>query len=157
MLQLFCGVSTMNNRNIVFPSIVIVLSAIILFVIGQFAEPRFQDASVDAKFFPTVIAIGQILLCIALIIQHKLKKSPEQLDPLVTKMATYAVGFIIGYALLISQIGYLFASLVAFTVYLLFFKVKKPLYYIVAWVFVGCVYYLFGEVFYIALPEGRFY
>ena len=56
MLQLFCGVSTMNNRNIVFPSIVIVLSAIILFVIGQFAEPRFQDASVDAKFFPTVIA-----------------------------------------------------------------------------------------------------
>ncbi len=157
MLHCFCGVSTMSNRNIVFPSIMIVLSAIVLFLVGQFDEPRFQDASVDAKFFPTVIAIGQIILCIALIIQHKMKKNAEAQNPLFSKMAAFAVAFIIGYALLISVIGYLYASLVAFTLYLVFFKVKKPLYYLVAWVFVGCVYYLFGEVFYIALPQGLFF
>ncbi|OBT17213.1 tripartite tricarboxylate transporter TctB family protein [Vibrio sp. UCD-FRSSP16_10] len=148
----------MINRNVVFPSLIIALSAVILVLIGQFSEPRFQDASVDAKFFPTAIAIAQILICIALLIQHKLKSIKEEDQPAIfSKMAVFGVAFLIGYALLINVIGYLFASLVAFTVYLILFKVKKPVYYIVAWTFVCGVYYLFGEVFYIALPEGLFY
>ncbi|CAM4057874.1 tripartite tricarboxylate transporter TctB family protein [Vibrio neonatus] len=148
----------MINRNVVFPSLIIALSAVILVFIGQFAEPRFQDASVDAKFFPTAIAIAQILICIALLVQHKLKSIAVEKQPAIfSKMAVFGVAFLIGYAFLISLIGYLLASLVAFTVYLVLFKVKKPLYYVVAWAFVFGVYYLFGEVFYIALPEGLFY
>ncbi len=144
----------MFNRNLVFPSLIIILSAITLVVVSQFAEPRFQDASVDAKFFPAVIAIFQIVICIALIIQSKLKSSPEYQEGIFSKMAWFAVGFLFGYALLIHLLGYLFASLIAFTAYLLFFKVRKPLMYMVAWVFVFSVYYLFGEVFYISLPQG---
>ncbi|GAB7218338.1 tripartite tricarboxylate transporter TctB family protein [Vibrio comitans] len=148
----------MINRNIVFPSLIIALSAVILVLIGQFAEPRFQDASVDAKFFPTAIAVAQIIICIALLVQHKLKSINTEAQPAIfSKMAMFGVIFLIGYALLINLIGYLLASLVAFTIYLVLFKVKKPLYYVVAWTFVFGVYYLFGEVFYIALPEGLFY
>ncbi|CAM3143882.1 tripartite tricarboxylate transporter TctB family protein [Vibrio rarus] len=148
----------MINRNIVFPSLIIALSAVILVLIGQFAEPRFSDASVDAKFFPTAIAIAQILLCIALLVQHKIKSIDKEQQPAIfTKMAVFGIAFLMGYALLIHLIGYLLASLLAFTIYLLLFKVKKPLFYLVAWVFVFGVYYLFGEVFYIALPEGLFY
>ncbi|WP_117232640.1 tripartite tricarboxylate transporter TctB family protein [Vibrio maerlii] len=148
----------MINRNIVFPSLIIVLSACVLFFIGQFAEPRFQDASVDAKFFPTVIAIAQIILCIALIIQHKMKSGVnEEQKAIFSKMALFGIAFIVSYAVVIQIIGYLFASLLAFFAYLVFFKVKKPLYYIVATAFVLGVNYLFGEVFYIALPQGVFY
>lgn len=147
----------MLNRNLLFPSIVIVLSALTLVVISQFAEPRFQDASVDAKFFPAVIAIFQIIICIALIIQNKLKTKTEIQTNIFSKMVGFAVAFLIGYALLIDLLGYLPASLIAFTSYLLFFKVKKPIMYVVAWVFVFSVYYLFGEVFYISLPQGTLF
>ena len=151
----------MFNRNVIFPSIIIVLSALAFAVITQFDKPMYQDASVDAKFFPMVIVIAQIVICIVLLIQYKYKQSHIEEDspvskeePLVSKMSLFGVAFLIGYALLISVIGYLFASLFAFVFYLLYFKIKKPLYYIVAIVFVLAVYYLFGEVFYISLPEA---
>lgn len=153
----------MFNRHVFFPSLVIVCSAIVLFLVGQFAEPRFQDASVDAKFFPAVVAIFQILICIALLVQHKMKtannEAPSEKDqePMISRMAVFGAVFLVAYAILISITGYLIASLIAFTVYLIYFKVKKPLYYGVAWTFVFCVYYLFGEVFYISLPQGIFY
>lgn len=147
----------MINRNVIFPSLIMVLSAVVLAVITQFAEPRFQDASVDAKFFPTAIAILQIIICIALVVQSKVKNAATKSSPIFSRMAVFGVIFLICYAVLISIVGYLYASLIAFTAYLIFFKVKKPLFYLVAWIFVFCVYYLFGEVFYIALPQGYFY
>ncbi|AXT72993.1 tripartite tricarboxylate transporter TctB family protein [Vibrio sp. dhg] len=147
----------MINRSVIFPSLIIVLSAIILAVISQFEQPRFQDASVNAQFFPTVIVIMQIIICIALLVQYKLKKIESNGQPILSKMALFGLIFLCCYAVLISIIGYLYASLIAFTIYLVFFKIKKPLYYVVAWVFVFSIYYLFGEVFYIALPDGLFY
>lgn len=143
----------MFNRNVIFPSFIITISALAFAVITQFDKPRFQDASVDATFFPMVIVIAQIIICTILIIQHMYKKSKIKQEPLFTKMSVFGIAYLIGYALLISVIGYLYASLAAFLIYLLFFKIKKPAYYIVAVTFVLVVYYLFGEVFYISLPE----
>lgn len=149
---------SMFDRDIVFPGLMIVISAIVLVLISQFDEPHFQDASVNAQFFPSVIAIAQILICIALIVQRKLKAPTENKPlPVFSKMAVFGIGFLIAYASLINLVGYLIASLIAFTVYLMFFKVKKPMYYVIAWAFVFGVYYLFGEVFYISLPQGLFY
>ncbi|MDA0153217.1 tripartite tricarboxylate transporter TctB family protein [Vibrio sp. Makdt] len=142
------------NRNIIFPSIMIVLSGIALALITQFDRPMYQDASVDAKFFPMMIVIAQIAICIVLIVQHKLKGATEKQEAMVTKMSIFGIGFLIGYALLINVAGYLYASLIAFIFYLVYFKVKKPIYYLIAVTFVIAVYYLFGEVFYIALPEA---
>ena len=144
----------MFNRNIVFPSLIILLSAIAFAVITQFAKPMYQDASVDARFFPMVIVIIQIILCIILIVQHRMKKSQEKEEPLFTKMSLFGILFILGYIILISIIGYLFASISAFLFYLVYFKIKKPSYYVAALIFVFSVYYLFGEVFYIYLPEA---
>ncbi|MGB5447071.1 MAG: tripartite tricarboxylate transporter TctB family protein [Psychromonas sp.] len=152
----------MLNRNVIFPSIIILLSALAFAVITQFDKPMYLDSSVDAKFFPMVIVIAQIVICIILLIQHKYKQShlkeAESLaakeQPLISKMSVFGIAYLIGYALLITVIGYLYASLFAFIFYLLYFKIKKPLYYIVAIVFVLAVYYLFGEVFYISLPEA---
>ena len=153
----------MFNRNVIFPSIIILLSAIAFAVITQFDKPMYAaDASVDAKFFPMVIVIAQIVICIILLIQYIQKQakmrnedSPAPKEtPLVSKMSLFGVVYLIGYALLISVIGYLYASLLAFILYLVYFKIKKPIYYIVAVIFVFAVYYLFGEVFYIYLPEA---
>jgi hypothetical protein len=83
--------------------------------------------------------------------------SEKNQEPMISRMAIFGAVFLVAYAILISITGYLIASLIAFTAYLIYFKVKKPLYYGVAWTFVFCVYYLFGEVFYIALPQGIFY
>lgn len=148
----------MLNRNIIFPSLMIVFSAFVLFTIHHFDQPQFQDASVNAQFFPAVIAIAQVIICIALIIQHKLKKTQTSAsEAIFSKMAIFGIFYLIIYAIAINILGYLFASLLAFIAYLAIFKVTKPLYYIVATLFVVGVYYLFGEVFYISLPQGIFY
>ncbi len=150
--------SSKLDREIFFPLLMIVISSVVLVLISQFDEPHYQDASVNAQFFPSAIAIAQIIICIALIVQRKLKASIQPpAVPIFSKMAIFGIGFLVAYALLIHIVGYLIASLVAFTAYLVFFKVKKPLYYLIAWCFVFGVYYLFGEVFYIALPQGLYY
>lgn len=150
----------MLDRNVVFPSIVILLSAIAFFFIGQFDEPMYQEASVDAKFFPRAIVIGQIILCIALMLQHKAKSklnSTQETSPIFSKLSIFGLGFLVGYAVLMSFVGYLIASVIAFISYLAYFKVKKPLYYFVAVSFVFGIYYLFGTVFVIVLPEGSLF
>ena len=167
MLALFLNtlntrMDSMLNRNFLFPSLIILLGAASLFVISQFDKPMFQDASVDAAFFPTVVTIAMMVISSVLVFQHwqknssETKKRPtqEKEAPLFSKLSIFGVAYLIGYAFLIHLLGYLFASLIAFALYLIYFKVKKPLYYVIAAVFVVSVYYLFGEVFVIALPDG---
>lgn len=144
----------MLNRNILFPALIIALSAVLLVLINQFPEPRFQDAPVGADFFPAVVAIIQIIICGVLIFQYKNKKQKVEEAPLLSSKSVFGIVFLIGYAVLISLVGYLIASLVGFTFYLIYYKVKKPLYYAFAWIFVFTIYFLFGEVFVISLPEG---
>lgn len=144
----------MINRHIFFPSLVIIISFLVLVGVTQFKLPLYQDAPVGAGFFPTVVAIIQVLICGVLIIQHKNKKHHEKEEPLISKKSIFGIVYLISYAVLITLIGYLFASLISFTFYLVYFKIKKPLYYAIAWIFVFTIYFVFGEVFYIALPEG---
>lgn len=149
----------MLSREVVFPVLVIIFSAVILSLIPQFSMPMYQqDASVGAKFFPTVIAVAQILICIGLIVQYKLKKpQSSEARPIFTPMSLFGLGFLLFYAVFMSIAGYLIASLVTFTLYLVCLKMNKPMYYIVAWLFVFGIYYLFGTVFLISLPTGIFY
>jgi len=144
----------MLNRHIFFPSLVIGISLLILYGITQFKLPLYQDAPVGAGFFPAVVAIIQIAICIVLIVQHKRSQSQEKEAPLISRKSIFGIVYLITYALLITLIGYLLASLISFTFYLIYFKIKKPLYYAIAWIFVFAIYYVFGELFYIALPEG---
>ncbi|OEF29398.1 tripartite tricarboxylate transporter TctB family protein [Vibrio rumoiensis] len=144
----------MLNRNVVFPSIIIVLSAIAFAVITQFDSPMYQDSSVSAKFFPMAIVVAQIVICVLLLVQYKLKGDQSLQEAFISKMSIFGICFLIGYALLISVLGYLYASLAAFMFYLVYFKIKKPVYYVVAIIFVVAVNYLFGEVFYISLPQA---
>ncbi|MDV7103850.1 tripartite tricarboxylate transporter TctB family protein [Vibrio sp. TH_r3] len=151
----------MLDRNVIFPSIVILLSAVAFYLIGHFDEPMYQEASVDAKFFPRVIVIGQIILCLALIFQHRMKAQSntesQQSNPIFSKLSIFGLGYLVAYAVLMSFVGYLIASLTAFIAYLIYFKVKKPLYYLIAIGFVLSIYYLFGTVFVIVLPEGSLF
>ncbi|MDR9827170.1 tripartite tricarboxylate transporter TctB family protein [Vibrio sp. FNV 38] len=144
----------MVNRNVVFPSLVILFAGIALWLISQFDSPMYQDASVDASFFPTLIVVIQIIICSVLLVQQKLKGIEKAEGTIFTKMSLFGIGYLIAYAVAISFLGYLYASLIAFLLYLVFFRVKKPLYYAIGIVFVFTVYYLFGQVFYIALPEA---
>ncbi|MFT6927490.1 MAG: putative tricarboxylic transport membrane protein [Psychromonas sp.] len=144
----------MLNRNIFFPTLMILLSAAILGIITQFSEPMYQDSSFGAGFFPTIVAIIQILICAVLIIQYKKNNKAAKEAPLLSGKSVFGISFVISYAILISLVGYLIASLIGFTFYLLYYKIKKPLYYVIAWIFVFAIYFLFGEVFVISLPEG---
>lgn len=147
----------MKIRSLVFPMIMICFSLVALIFIQGFEAPMFQDASVDAKFFPRVIAIAILIISLLLILQEKIKPSLQTIPPIFSKMAIYGFLYLIGYAVLIHFIGYLYATLAAFTLYLICFKVKKPSYYVTAWLFVFGIYYLFSEVFIISLPEGALF
>ncbi|MCZ2720752.1 tripartite tricarboxylate transporter TctB family protein [Marinomonas sp. 15G1-11] len=147
----------MFNRDIVFPVLIIIFSATVLALIPQFSIPSYgqQDASVGAKFFPTVLAILQIIICIALLAQRKIKQLKTTASASIfSKMSLFGLGFLIAYAVLISFLGYLIASLIMFTLYLIFLKTKKASYYLFAYFFVVVIYYLFSQVFLISLPEG---
>ncbi|WP_087024605.1 tripartite tricarboxylate transporter TctB family protein [Thaumasiovibrio subtropicus] len=143
----------MDRRNLIFSSCMAGLGILALVLIRQFDAPMFQDASVDASFFPTVIAIAIIGLSVAIVIQDKLKAANHS-QPIFSKRALMGMGFLFGYAIAIHFAGYLLATLTAFTIYLLACKIRKPTYYLTAWTFVAAIYYLFGEVFVIALPQG---
>ncbi|RKF22171.1 tripartite tricarboxylate transporter TctB family protein [Alginatibacterium sediminis] len=148
----------MFNRHVVFPTLLLIVSAVVLVLVAQFDAPMYQqDASVDAKFFPAAIAIIQAIICVVLLIQSKSQAAVAVKEKIFSKMALMGAAYLIGYAILISFVGYLIASLVAFVAYLLYFRIKKPSYYIVAVCFVVFIYYLFGQVFYIALPEGSIF
>ncbi|WP_375748973.1 tripartite tricarboxylate transporter TctB family protein [Vibrio sp. HN007] len=148
----------MKERNILFPVLMVIISILALISISQFDNPRFQDASVNAKFFPTVVACFIIFISVLLAVQSKLKnEAAKGAEPIFSKLAIFGVAFLLVYAVLISFIGYLPASLIAFTVYLVVFKVKKPSYYAIAWTFVVAIYYLFSEVFIISLPQGSLF
>ncbi|TEW54688.1 tripartite tricarboxylate transporter TctB family protein [Psychromonas sp. RZ22] len=144
----------MFNRNIFFPSLMILFSIIALVLISQFPEPRYQDAPVGADFFPSVIAVLQIIICSVLIIQYKRSDKATKEKPLISSHAIFGFTLLIGYATLITFVGYLLASLIGFTYYLMYHRIKKPSYYIIAWIFVFAIYFLFSEVFIISLPEG---
>lgn len=144
----------MKDRNLIFPFLMILMCIGALIVISQFDKPMFQDASVDAKFFPRVISIGIIILSSVLMIQSIMKKSNEALPPIFSKLSLFGIGFLAIYTALIYFIGYLAASFIAFTGYLIVLKIKKPMYYVFSTIFVFFVYYLFSEIFFISLPQG---
>ena len=149
----------MFNRDVVFPVLIMLISAITLAFIPQFSVPSYyqKEASVGAKFFPTVLATAQFLICIALLIQYKKSKiKPEKPEKIFSKMSIFGLVFLIFYGFLIHFLGYLIASLIAFTLYLAYLKNKNLIYYLVAWIFVVAIYYLFGQIFLISLPEGIF-
>ncbi|MBR7890112.1 tripartite tricarboxylate transporter TctB family protein [Marinomonas sp. A79] len=147
----------MNVKNIILPSVIIVISLVALYFISQFAVPSFQDASVGSKFFPTAIAVIQIIICVCIILGEIFHKDPQQDSaPLFNKYSIFGAVFIIGYATAIYFLGYLAATLLAFFLYLVFFKTTKRYYYLIAIVFTLVIYYVFANVFYVALPEGLF-
>lgn len=151
------GLPSMFNRDIIFPVLIIIISAMVLAAIPQFTIPSYhqQDASVGAKFFPTVLGIAQILICIALLVQRKMKKCKTTTsEKIFSKISLFGLFFLVAYAILINLIGYLIASLIMFTFYLVYLKTKKASYYFFAYFFVVVIYYLFSEVFLISLPEG---
>ncbi|MPW31805.1 tripartite tricarboxylate transporter TctB family protein [Agarivorans sp. B2Z047] len=145
------------SRYNVLPTLIIFLSAISLWLISGFNAPRYQDASVDASFFPTIVSLVMVLLSCLMLYHHIRSNGNRQTtcsdDPLVPSGALLGMLFIAYYVLLIAVVGYLLASFVAFSTYLLALKVKRLSYYIAAWSFVTIIYYLFGEVFVIALPQ----
>ena len=145
----------MKTRSLAFPIIMIVLSCIVLYVISQFSVPSFQDASVTSKFFPSTVAIIQIIICFFIILGEILnRKNTSYNAVLFNKYSLFGALFIISYVALIYVFGYFIATLAAFIAYLLFFKIKNIKYYITAVLFTSIVYYIFANIFYVALPEG---
>ncbi|MCB5161178.1 tripartite tricarboxylate transporter TctB family protein [Marinomonas algarum] len=145
----------MNVKKILLPSVIIVISVVALYFISQFSVPNFQDASVGSKFFPTAIAVLQIIICFFIILGELLDtESESDSAPFLNKYSLFGAVFIIGYATTIYFLGYFLATLLAFGVYLLFFRTKNLYYYLVAIVFTVVIYYVFANVFYVALPEG---
>ena len=145
----------MKTKSLAFPIIVIVLSCVALYFISQFSVPSFQDASVTSKFFPSAIAIIQIIICLFIILGEILnRKNTSYNTVLFNKYSVFGAVFIISYVVLIYVFGYFIATLTAFIAYLLFFKSRNVKYYITAVLFTSIVYYIFANVFYVALPEG---
>ena len=150
----------MNGKNIAFPVILIFVSAAFLFFANQFQLPSYEgDAGgVSSKFFPSVVAIMQIVICFFIILKEYIdrNKSSER-TPFLNRYSVFGIVFILGYAFSIYLLGYFLSTLISFLLYLVFFKTKNIWYYVTAVLFTCIIYYVFANVFYVALPEGLIY
>lgn len=126
-----------------------------LYFIGQFDEPMFTTGN-GAKFFPTIVSVFILILCGGLFFQEYANRNKEKeiMPALFSKNSMFGIVFIVSYVAMIYFIGYLMSSLLAFIGYLLFLKSRKLTYYATACVFVLAINYVFGDIFFIALPQG---
>ncbi|MCV2401976.1 tripartite tricarboxylate transporter TctB family protein [Marinomonas sp. C2222] len=145
----------MKVKNLFVPIVMIILSVIVLFLTSQFPTPLYQDSSISSSFFPNAVAVLQIIICLALIVGECLKgKVQSNQGAGFNKYSLFGAVFIVSYAVAIYLFGYLISTLLAFLVYLFFFRSKNVWYYVTALVFTSVVYYVFTNVFYVVLPEG---
>ena len=145
----------MLNRNTVLPALFILLGLCSLYIIGQFDEPMFTTGN-GAKFFPTIVSVFILILCGGLLFQEYMDRNKEKeiMPALFSKNSLFGIVFIVSYVGMIYFIGYLISSLLAFFGYLLFLKSRKITYYVTACIFVFAINYIFGDIFFIALPQG---
>lgn len=145
----------MRNANIKIGVLFIAYSLLVLYII-PYQVYDIKGQYIGSSFFPKMIAYGLFILGVLLIIFSKFKPIKE----VVTKSENenYFRIFLVAlislmYFFLMSRIGYLFSTIIAFSLYLRVFG-EKNIWMIALLSVVGSVtiYYFFTSLFYVRLP-----
>ena len=145
----------MRNANIKIGFLFIACSLLLLYII-PYQVYDIKGQNIGSSFIPKIIAYGLFILGVLLITFSKFKPIKE----VVTKSENenYFRIFLVAlislmYFFLMSLIGYLFSTIIAFSLYLRVFGEKNI--WMIALLSVvgsGAIYYFFTSLFYVRLP-----
>lgn len=134
-----------------------VFSVIILLLVpSQCAASQTPTVGNDPRLMPRVVAIVMLICSLTLIFQSLVMKKETviEINMADEKNALYASLLMLGFLVCILLFGFLIASFLMIVVFLLFFKEKKILPYIVLCILAIGVYLLFVKLFNVPLTGG---
>jgi putative tricarboxylic transport membrane protein len=113
-----------------------------------------ETATVNAKFVPSLVTAVMFFLSLALIVQSLVFKKDKDVEIHLGKEAKMLVVFLllIGYAVLLSLIGYVFSSILFCVGFLLYMKSKQWTFYVISLVAIILLKLVFTMVLQVPLP-----
>jgi putative tricarboxylic transport membrane protein len=130
-----------------------IISIIIWYLIPSQIITR-ETATVNAKFVPSLVTAVMFLLSLALIVQSLVFKKDKDVEIRLGKEAKMLVVLLmlIGYAVLLSFIGYVFSSILFCVGFLLYMKSKQWTFYVISLVAIILLKLIFTMVLQVPLP-----
>lgn len=134
-----------------------ILSVIILILVPyQCAASQTTSVGNDPRLMPRIVAVVTLACSLVLIFQSLVLKKETIIEISMEdeKNALYAALIMFFFLACILIFGYLLASFIMIAVFLLFFKERKPLSYIVLCALAFAIYLLFVKLFNVPLTGG---
>jgi hypothetical protein len=135
----------------------LILSVVILILIPFQVAPSFTlSVGNDPQLMPRIVAIIMIVCSLVLIFQSIILKKETiiEIHWIDEKNAIFALLIMFIFLFCILLLGFLPASFIMIAGFLLFFKDRKPLMYIILFVLAVLIYLLFIKVFNVPLGGG---
>lgn len=150
------------KKNLV-SSLIFLVLGIALMVFIPITIPLSEATVIGPRAFPYFIAAAMILLSAVLLISTLLKRGKQGLREEKTEgkepqylqnelRALALIGITLLYIILFDKIGYFFSTLLASTLMLLLFRVKKIWYYLIVYAVGAGVYFAFTKLLFVTLP-----
>jgi magnesium-transporting ATPase (P-type) len=154
----------MNKANRILAIICFLLGVLLLWSIPM-QIPHIGDRSrqiLTADAFPRFVGFLLIISSIGLFIQAQIgilydteTESAPDFNLKKGKKVFVTFGFILAYAVLLPQLGFLIASIGFCYLYLFYMRVKKWWYYVIITILIVIIYVIFTKFLYIFLPTFR--
>ncbi|MEM0360881.1 MAG: tripartite tricarboxylate transporter TctB family protein [Sulfolobales archaeon] len=144
----------MKGEIIIFLSLLIISS---YFLHLAFQLPKIPWLTIGSEVWPSILLSGIITTCTAALIYRAVKKNYYVPPKIKREGALRVVGtviFILVYAFVFEYLGYFITTLVLFSIYLKFLKVRAAISVLVALIFALLATVMFPVGLLIPLPRG---
>ncbi len=117
----------MSGEIIIFLSLIFISS---YFLYLAFQLPKVPWLSIGSEVWPSILLIGIIITCVVALVYRAIKKNyykPPKMDREGLLRIVGTILFIVTYALTFEYLGYFVSTVVLFSIYLRFLKVRAPI------------------------------
>lgn len=149
----------MKKTDTIVGFIFLIIGIAIFITSFGFQQTLITDNYLGAAFFPRIIALCLSLVSVMLIVSSRKSKEKAEaeeqifaLEKMFRPLLVIAGLFL--YMLIIKFAGFCISSTLLFWSILAVSQVKKPLFYLIAPLFIGVVYFVFRYLFLVQLPTG---
>lgn len=150
------------NKDIVAGIALILFSLWVIREAQEFASAAARFRGISPALFPTMLAIGIILLACVMIVRGLRKGRDWQFTFDFRHPNSYiALGLVVGtalYALVLEFIGFLLATTLYTLIFIVWMRGAKPLRaLIISCVAVGAIYFIFHTLMFVPFPSGEIF
>jgi len=150
------------NKDIVAGLALILFSLWVIWEAQEFASAAKRFRGISPALFPTMLAVGIILLACVMILRGLRKGRDWQfIFDIHHQNSFIALGLVVGtalYGLAIEFLGFLLATTLYALIFIVWMKGAKPLRaLIISCVAVGAIYFVFHTMMFVPFPKGEIF